>query len=88
MKKFNLGEIVITPAALSYIHDSAGVLLERHASGDWGTMDPDDCEEMDHSLANGNDQLLMSTFHVDGTEVWVITEHDRSVTTILLPSDY
>lgn len=59
----------------------------RHATGDWGGLDPADKRANDSALANG--ERLLSAYPLrDGTKVWIITEWDRSVTTLLLPSDY
>lgn len=68
--------------------------LARHAAGDWGDVDDDDRAANDHDLANGGRILSAYELPADaaGTyrddKVWIITEHDRSVTTILWPSDY
>ena len=65
-------------------------LLERHVSGDWGEVPPEDARENERSLKYG--WRLMSSYAVgseaDGERVWVITEADRSSTCLLLPSEY
>jgi len=65
-------------------------LLERHASGDWGEVPPEDARENERSLKHG--WRLMSSYPVgseaNGERVWVITEADRSSTFLLLPSEY
>lgn len=69
--------------------DSLGVganLLARHASGDWGLVDEEDAKE--NRLSLKHNLRLMSVYDVRGVKVWVITEADRSSTTILLPEDY
>ncbi|MGA8581363.1 MAG: hypothetical protein WB579_21920, partial [Bryobacteraceae bacterium] len=64
-----------------------GALLERHVTGDWGDVDEDDRRENEHSLVRGC--LLLSAYALsNGTRLWVVTEADRSATTILLPSEY
>jgi hypothetical protein len=87
---FPLGQVVATPAALDLL-DRAAVnaldLLRRHQSGDWGNVPPEDAFENTHSVLAGN--RILSSYDVNATErVWIITEADRSSTTLLLPSDY
>jgi hypothetical protein len=87
---FDLGQSVATPGALDAL-EQAGELplayLFRHVTGDWGDLDPEDIEENELSLAQGF--RLLSAYHLSsGTKIWVITEADRSVTTILLPEEY
>lgn len=88
--KFSLGRVVATPGALAVlesVQESPLGYLERHGSGDWGTVPPEDWEENEFSLKN--EFRLLSSYNLrDGTKIWVITEADRSVTTILLPSEY
>lgn len=88
-KKFELGEIVGTPAALQLLESngkSPSEFLNRHITGDWGELDADDVEVNERALTNGG--RLLSSYKVGESTVWVITEADRSVTTLLLPSDY
>ena len=62
-------------------------MINRHMSGDWGDRDQFDQEQNDNALKDGNP--IFSAYHTsDGTKVWVITEGDRSSTTVLLPEDY
>ncbi len=61
-------------------------LLSRHCSGDWGELDDHDRTENERSLENG--WRVLSSYPVGEGKVWVITEADRSVTTILLPEEY
>jgi hypothetical protein len=86
---FDLGRVVATPGAMTLLA-SAGEnparLLERHASGDWGEVPPEDARENERSLKYG--WRLMSSYPVGGERVWVITEADRSSTCLLLPSEY
>lgn len=89
-QKFPLGRIVATPAALDALSksgDSAHGLLMRHATGDWGDLDNDDKRANDADLTHGG-RLLSAYILRNGTKVWIITEADRSATTLLLPSDY
>jgi hypothetical protein len=61
--------------------------IARHAKGDWGDLEPHDRTENELSLKQGFRLLSMYTDR-SGTKFYVITEADRSVTTILLPSEY
>ena len=88
--KFQLGKIVATPGALdalSKANTPATHFLVRHVSGDWGDLDDDDKRANDLALVEGT-RLLSAYKTKAGDKLWIITEHDRSVTTILLPSDY
>jgi len=61
--------------------------LSRHAAGDWGDVSDADREENEFSLAHGF-RLLSSYKLRNGTKLWIITEADRSSTTLLLPDEY
>ncbi len=88
--KFALGQIVATPAALALLeahHVSPLDLLARHVSGDWGELPAEDAALNDMALKS--DGRLLSSYPIaPNTKVWVITEWDRSVTTVLRPEDY
>lgn len=88
--KFPLGQVVATPGALRALEDSgesAFDLLYRHASGDWGELDEHDRRENELSLREGF--RLLSAYRLKtGERIWIITEADRSATTLLLPEDY
>jgi hypothetical protein len=88
--RFRLGRLVATPAAviaLAHHHTEIASLICRHASGDWGDIDAHLAELNDDALASGG--LLHSVYTLDpATELWIITEADRSATTLLLPDDY
>jgi hypothetical protein len=87
-RHFPLGSVFITPAANARL-DSYDVALAvtRHYLGDWGELDPDDREANELALHEGS--RLLSVYHDrHGTAFWVITEADRSATTVLLPEDY
>lgn len=84
----SLGKTVITRAALGSLNnDDVIAAIHRHARGDWGECDKDDAMENERSLREGGRLLSVYTDR-GGTRFWIITEADRSVTTILLPSDY
>jgi hypothetical protein len=88
---FSLGQIVSTPGALSALGGEgidADGLLERHASGDWGELGEDDKRENELSLTEGFRILSAYTLPRTRVKIWVITEADRSVTTLLLPEEY
>lgn len=77
--------MVATPGALDLDVDLAG-LLARHHSHDWGALGAFDRRENDRSLKTG--ERLFSAYDTPAGRVWIITEADRSSTTILLPSEY
>lgn len=87
---FPLGRVVATPAALAVLGAAdilASDLLLRHQTGDWGDLDEEDRLQNDNALQFGG-RLLSSYRLRTGKTVWIITEHDRSITTVLLPEDY
>lgn len=87
---FELGQIVATPSAIKALQlagVSATSLLVRHHCGDWGDLCAEDSARNNDALTNGS--RLFSVYQVtDILKIWVITEADRSVTTLLLPEDY
>ena len=87
---FTLGRIVATPGALRALeraNQSAALYLTRHAAGDWGELDPEDIRENEYSVAHGF-RLLSIYSTAIGDKLWIITEADRSATTLLLPDEY
>jgi hypothetical protein len=86
--KFPFGRIVATPNALTQIpNDEILKALSRHLQGDWGTLDAEDWNANERALKHGG--RLFSAYQSSQNEkFWIITEADRSVTTILLPEDY
>ena len=84
---FLLGDVVATPAALKAMQScnvTPQQLLQLHVSGDWGSVDP---EANDAAVHNG--ERILSSYRIgEHTRIWIITEWDRSVTTLLLPSEY
>ncbi len=86
--KFPLGLVVITPAALAELSDAdVRGALARHSAGDWGELGGQDIAENELSLRQGY-RLFSAYRSSSGIKFWVITEADRSVTTVLLPEDY
>ena len=74
-------------AAIGVLGDDSSTYLARHQSGNWGDIDAHDRKENQRSLEQGF--RLMSVYSLStGVKIWVITEADRSVTTILLPEEY
>lgn len=88
MDKFPLGRCCLSRNALERLPNKDVLrAIERHHSGDWGDVDEADREENEFSLAEG--LRLFSVYHAtNGMKFWIITEADRSVTTVLLPEDY
>ncbi len=87
---FDLGQLVATSGALEALKDAEqnpAELIDRHVIGDWGDLEDEDKKENELSLARGF--RIFSSYKLNsGTRVWVITEADRSATTILLPDEY
>jgi hypothetical protein len=87
---FPLGQVVATPGALEALEkagDMPEMYLGRHESGDWGELDEHDIAENEYSL-NRHLRLFSAYALSDGTRLWIITEADRSATTLLLPEEY
>lgn len=86
--KFPLGRLVATPNALEHIpNPEILAALQRHLTGDWGDVDEHDRQENELSLKEGY-RLLSVYRSARGVKFWIITEADRSATTVLLPEDY
>jgi hypothetical protein len=69
------------------LQDVTAHYLRRHVAGDWGEVDAEDRETNDWSLEN--EARLLSAYTLSsGVRIWIITEADRSVTTLLLPEEY
>jgi hypothetical protein len=88
--KFSPGSVVATPGALEAFRASGEEplpFLQRHLTGDWGELDEHDVRENELSLECG--WRILSCYRLrNGTRIWIITEADRSVTTVLLPEEY
>lgn len=86
---FDLGRMVATPGALDLLERSRVevlALIGRHVTGDWGNVPAEDAEENELSVREGF--RILSSYDCGTGKVWILTEADRSATTILLPSDY
>jgi len=90
--KFKLGQVVATPAALEKLQEagqSASEFIDRHVQGDWGDLTEDDRQANNEGIMKGKEDRLLSAYSLKtGVKIWIITEWDRSVTTVLLPDDY
>ena len=87
-RTFELGQIVITAHALEVLDPEAMLnCLRRHAKGDWGELCEEARAENELSLREGF-RLLSAYTDRNGNKFWIITEADRSITTILLTEDY
>jgi hypothetical protein len=83
---FNLGYVVMTAGAAALEVDFIPYLI-RHAAGDWGELDDFDKQQNDLAVKEGF--RILSAYNIDGgVRIWIITEGDRSATTVLLPEDY
>jgi hypothetical protein len=88
--KFPLGQVVATPGALDALAESGqtpAFFLDQHASGNWGVVDAEDWRLNDEALKDGS-RLLSAYRTLKGQKLWIITEADRNVTTLLLPDEY
>lgn len=87
---FSLGETILTIGAKQALAESNQLpneFLAKHQKGDWGTVGKEDGEENDFSVEKGF-RILSAYKTSNGEKIWIITEADRSSTTILLPSEY
>jgi hypothetical protein len=90
VQKFPLGRVVATPGALAALQAAGRApqeFLRRHLAGDWGEVPVEDRRENELSVREGF--RVLSAYRTRlGETLWIITEADRSITTILLPSEY
>lgn len=88
--RFPLGQVLATPGALQALREANQMVTEflsRHQAGDWGELCAEDVQENELSLREGF--RLLSAYHTNkGVKLWIITEADRSATTLLLPEEY
>lgn len=92
-EKFDSGKVVVTRGVNDFMADDekfAALVFEslrRHLTGDWGELDDEDKEANERALLDG--ERLFSAYKTPGMPpIWIITEWDRSTTTILLPDEY
>lgn len=88
-----LGQVVATAGVDAWVKENTktrvvgiAAALQRHAAGDWGEVCDED-KELNNAAVRGEARLL-SAYTIDGEKVWIITEWDRSVTTVLFPEEY
>lgn len=92
--KFDLGNVVSTSGVYEMVdkdikfHQFVAKSFKRHCNGDWGDLDKEDKMANDFALCNGDDRLFSKYNYKDGISIYIITEWDRSYTTILFPSEY
>jgi hypothetical protein len=85
--KFQPGELYMTPGVLYGLGSHIALdAYRRHLACDWSEMDPEDAEANRLAVENGG--RIFSAYQYRGVRVWVITEADRSATTVLLPNEY
>jgi hypothetical protein len=90
LARFFMGRVVATPGALKALEEANQnplEFLERHQAGDWGELCEEDIRENEFSVLNGF-RILSAYRTRNDVKIWVITEADRSVTTLLLPHEY
>lgn len=93
-RKFPLGQIVMTrgvsdlAAENTEFAEFATASLQRHTSGDWGDMSQEDKDANDEAVKLGNLRIFSAYQKGRLRKIWIITEADRSATTILFPEEY
>ncbi|HBO4354673.1 TPA: hypothetical protein NIH24_001399 [Pseudomonas aeruginosa] len=88
---FSPGQVVMTAGVDELVRQgrlNPSSYLRRHIGGDWGDLSDDDRRQNDAALKSGEDRLFSSYQVTRDLKLWIITEWDRSVTTLLLPSEY
>jgi hypothetical protein len=92
MNKFALGKVVMTQGIAGYIEDNPILnsqlinFIKSHATGDWGELPEEDKELNDDAVKNGG--RILSSYKLGEEKIYIITEWDRSYTTVLFPSEY
>jgi len=90
MLNFKLGQTVVTSTCEAFLDFDRAKIMEliwRHANLDFGKISKADKEANMRAITEGDDRI-MSVYKIDEKDIYVITEHDRSVTTVLLAEDY
>ena len=88
--RFEIGSVVATPSALALLADCGQSPMEfvtRHQQGDWGSLSAED-RKLNEQAIESNERLISAYLTDSADRIWVITEADRSSTTILLPEEY
>jgi len=88
-RKFSMGQLYLTAGINESNIDTQDLFgsIDRHLRGDWGDVDAEDQDANNHALEIGA-RVLSSYKSRDGVKFWIITEADRSATTVLLPGEY
>jgi hypothetical protein len=92
--KFRLGKLMMTAGVNNKVADNSEFAkfvtksLARHATGDWGNMSNEDKAENSLALKEGNLRIFSAYEQPNLPKIWIITEADRSVTTVLFPEEY
>ena len=92
--KFKLGQVVATRGVYAMVGEDikfnqfVAKSFERHCNGDWGDLDEEDKKANDFALRNGDDRLFSKYVFNEEVSIYIITEWDRSCTTILFPDEY
>lgn len=92
--KFELGNVVATSGVYEMVGEDikfsqfVAKSFTRHCNGDWGDLDQEDKKANDFALLNGDDRLFSKYNYKNGVSIYIITEWDRSATTILFPNEY
>ena len=95
--KFNPGKVVMTSGLRQELRDAIPEIYEvelthflvTHLRGDWGYLGAEDKRQNDDAVAEGEGGRIFSSYRLsNGTRLWIITEADRSSTTLLRPEDY
>jgi hypothetical protein len=89
MARFELGQLLATSGALEAVAgEDLGLYLVRHAAGDWGVVGDADKRANDRALVDGTRLFSADLLRDRVTKIWIISEPDRSATTVLLPDEY
>ena len=90
MMRFPVGRVVATPGALRAFEKAEqlpAAFLDRHVHGDWGDVPEEDKQANERSVAQGL-RILSAYTTSAGDTIWILTEADRSATTLMLPEEY
>lgn len=90
-RRFSMGHLVMTRGIANLIEQGRldpTSYIARHLKGDWGDLSDHDWSANDRALRSGEDRLFSSYQVAPDLTLYIITEWDRSVTTLMLPSDY
>ena len=88
--RFSVGRVVGTPGAIAALEEAGhepAEFLDRHITGDWGEVPPEDAAANERAVRQGL-RLLSVYKPKDEVKIWILTEADRSYTTVMLPEDY